>query len=256
GSNFLRFIFMKNLRFLFLALLPTIALAAPPFALFSPHQGQEAFQKMYDYVKEAKKTAHITIYSWSDAGITEAMEDALKKNPNLKLRVVLHRPLARDSKVLSRVAKLEALGAMFKQAKMNMHEKFVLADSKNLSNSSANMSGGAKNRYSEDFTFIESEGEADNEAIIAQFEREFAILWNSSDDIKTADEIQKADVLPLNIEEANVPSLETEMTLISSSMNSEIEKNAPGSAAYKKGRIINLKDRYLTNGEQPWVVST
>lgn len=247
---------MKNLRFLILALLPTALLAAPPYALFSPHQGDEAFEKMYEYVKGAKKTAHLTIYSWSDGGITDAMEEVLKTNPDVKLRVVLHRPLGRDSKVLARVKKLEALGAMFKQAKMNMHEKFVLVDNKNLSNSSANMSGGAKSRYSEDFTFIESEGEADNKAIIKQFEREFAILWNSSDDIVTADEIQKADVLELDLSEANLPAEKEKMTLFSSSMNSTLEKNSVTSASYKKGRIINLEDRELPNGERPWVVSS
>lgn len=247
---------MKNLRALFLALLPCSLLAAPPYALFSPQQGEEAFEKMYDFVKGAQKTAHLTIYSWSDGGITDAMEEALNKNPNLKLRVVLHRPLGRDSKILARVKKLEALGAMFKQAKMNMHEKFVLVDNKNLSNSSANMSGGAKSRYSEDFTFVESEGEADNVALIKQFEREFAVLWNSSDDIVTADETQKADILPLDLERPNLPSQVQAMTLFSSSMNSILEENKPSSAAYKKGRIINLEDRELPNGELPWVVSS
>lgn len=247
---------MKSLKIALLSLLPAITLAAPPYALFSPHQGEEAFEKMYDFVKGAKKTAHVTIYSWSDAGITDAMESALKKNPDLKLRVVLHRPLGKNSGVQSRVNKLEALGAMFKLAKMNMHEKFVLADSKNLSNSSANMSGGAKNRYSEDFVFIESEGEADNENIIKQFEREFAILWNSSDDIVTENEIQKADVLPLDIDQANLPATKTKMTLFSSSMNSLIKKNSPGSTNYKKGRVIDLPNRFLDDGERPWVVSS
>lgn len=248
---------MKSFRLVLLSLLlPASLLAAPPFALFSPHQGDQAFEKMYEYVRGAKKTAHIAIYSWSDAGITNAMEEALENNPDLKLRVVLHRPLGRDSKVLTRVKKLEELGAMFKQAKMNMHEKFVLVDNKKLSNSSANMSGGAKNRYSEDFTFIESDGEADNKAVIAQFEREFAILWNSSDDIETANELQKADILPLDIEEPNLPAEVSSMTLFASSMNSTIEKNAPTSSAYKKGRSINLSDRELSNGERPWVVSS
>jgi len=247
---------MKNLRALFLALIPCSLLAAPPYAMFSPQQGDEAFGKMYDFVKGAQKTAHLTIYSWSDGGITDAMEDALTNNPNLKLRVVLHRPLGRDSKVLAKVKKLEALGAMFKQAKMNMHEKFVLVDNKNLSNSSANMSGGAKSRYSEDFTFVESEGEADNVALLKQFEREFAVLWNSSDDIVTAGELQKADVLPLDIDAPNLPSQVKPMTLFSSSMNSLIEQNKPSSAAYKKGRVINLEDRELSNGARPWVVSS
>ncbi len=248
---------MKSFRLALLAFfIPAALLAAPPYALFSPHQGDQAFEKMYEFVREAKNTAHLTIYSWSDAGITNAMEEVLQNNPELKLRVVLHRPLARDSKVLNRVKKLEELGAMFKQAKMNMHEKFVLVDNEKLSNSSANMSGGAKNRYSEDFTFIESEGERDNQRILAQFSREFAILWNSSDDIVTPNEKQKADILPLDVELANLPSAAASMTLFSSSMNSVIKENAPTSAAFRKGRSITLQDRTLADGSQPWVVST
>src|SRR5690606_11062035 len=136
--------------------------------------------------------------------------------------------------------------AMFKQAKMNMHEKFVLFDNKNPSNSSANMSGGAESRYSEDFTFVESEGAADNGALPKQFEPQFAVLWISSDDLVTAGELQKADVLPLDIDAPNLPSQVKPMTLFSSSMNSLIEQNKPSSAAYKKGRVINLEDRELS----------
>ncbi len=247
---------MKSLKIALLTLLPMSLYAAQPYALFSPHQGDEAFEKMYEYVKGAKKTAHISIYSWSDGGITDAMEELLTNNPSVKLRVVLHRPLAAKSSIKSKVAKLEAMGAMFKRAKQNMHEKFVLVDSKNLSNSSANMSGGAKNRYSEDFTFIEDEGEKDNKEIIKQFEKEFAVMWNSSDDMVSPGELQKADELPLDIEEDNLPVNSSAMTLISSSMNFTLSKNSIISADYKKGRIIDLNDRYLDNGEQPYTVST
>lgn len=235
--------YMLKFSLLSSLLISAAAFSAPPQAMFSPFEGVEAFNRIYKNVKTAKNTAHLTIYSWSDSGITEAMEKLLKNNPNVKLRVVLHRPLASKDSTLKKVAELEKLGAMFKKAKMNMHEKFVLVDSKKLLNSSANMSSGAKTRYAEDFMFIDSEGEADNEKLIAQFEREFSILWNTSDDIVSAGEKQKADVLNLNTEVINAPAAQTDMTLISSSMNFLLSDNKVTSADYKKGRVVKMTQK-------------
>jgi phosphatidylserine/phosphatidylglycerophosphate/cardiolipin synthase-like enzyme len=224
-----------------LYLFSTAAFSAAPIAMFSPYEGKEAFNKMYSNIQGAQKTAHLTIYSWSDAGITKAMKTLLIENPEVKLRVVLHRPLANKEKTLKKVAELEKLGAMFKKAKMNMHEKYVLVDSKKLVNSSANMSGGAKNKYNEDFVFIDSDGEASNEALITSFEKEFSILWNTSDDIVSEGEKQKADVLAFNLKEENVPVKENSMSLISSSMNFKLSKNKVTSADFKKGRVIKMR---------------
>jgi hypothetical protein len=223
-----------------LYLFSTAVFSAAPIAMFSPYEGVEAFNKMYSNVTGAQKTAHLTIYSWSDSGITKAMKALLIENPDVKLRVVLHRPLAAKAKTLKKVAELEKLGAMFKKAKMNMHEKFVLVDSKKLMNASANMSGGAKRSYSEDFIFIDSEGEASNESLLAAFEKEFSLLWNTSDDIVSIGEKQKADVLAFDLKEKNVPLKKNNTTFISSSMNFKLSKNKVTSVDFKKGRVIKM----------------
>ena len=227
-----------------------------PEAMFSPYQGKAAFERMYNNVKNAKKTVHMSIYSWSDAGITNAMEELLKANPEVELRVVLHRPLAAKEKTLAKVQKLEKLGAMFKRAKMNMHEKFILVDSHKLVNSSANMSGGAKSRYSEDFIFIDSEGEEDNVALLRDFQEEFAYIWNTSDDIVTAEELKKADTLKTNLEVKNLANNNLPMTFHSSSMNFNYKLVKQGSALSKKGRLLSMKKRKLEDGELPFAVST
>jgi len=239
-----------------LSLLATFTQAAPPEAMFSPYEGVEAFQRMYDNVEGAKDTAHISIYSWSDTGITKAMTSLLENNPKVKLRVVLHRPLAKKADTLEKVAKLEKLGAMFKMAKMNMHEKTILVDSKKLVNSSANMSGGAKTKYSEDFIFIDSDGEKDNEALIKNFNREFAILWNTSEDIITKDEKYKADTLKLNLNANNKAINSDSMTLHTSSMNFTLKKNKTTSVDYKKGKSVKLIKIKNEKGEQPYAVSS
>lgn len=247
---------MKLTIFCLFSLLSTALLSAQPEAMFSPYEGVDAFNRIYKNVEGAKKTAHLTIYSWSDNGITDAMENLLKDNPEVKLRVVLHRPLARKDSTLEKVAKLEKLGAMFKMARMNMHEKFVLVDNIKLVNTSANMSGGAKTKYAEDFVFIDSEGEKDNLALIESFQREFAILWNSSDDIVSIGEKQKADILKLDLSRSNLARAQNPMTFHSSSMNFTLSANGKSSTNYKKGRSIKLSKRNLSNGERPFVVST
>lgn len=247
---------MINRLFFFLYLFSLSLFAAPPEALFSPYEGEKAFNRIYQNIKEAKSEVLLSIYSWSDAGITNAMESLLEKNPSVKLRVILHRPLAKKSSTLSKVAKLEKLGAMFKMAKMNMHEKFVLVDKEKLVNSSANMSGGAKYRYSEDFVFIDSDGEADNQEIIESFAREFSILWNSGEDIVTKDEVQKADVLPFNLKEENVASLDQQMTLHASSMNFKLSKYAPNSSEFEQGKVLKLTKKKNSDGELLYTVSS
>jgi phosphatidylserine/phosphatidylglycerophosphate/cardiolipin synthase-like enzyme len=126
-------------------------------------------------------------------------------------------------------------------AKMNMHEKSFVIDSDKLINSSANMSSGAKTRYSEDFVFIDSDGETENDLLISAFEKEFAILWNSADDIVSEGELQKADKLDYQIEVKNEPMTDTNMTLISSSMNFNYSKTKITSADYKKGRSLKMR---------------
>lgn len=237
-----------------LYLFSNFANSAAPYALFSPYQGVQAFEKIYKNVENAKNTAHLAIYSWSDKGITDAMIKLLKENPRVKLRVVLHRPLANKESTLKKVAKLEKLGAMFKKAKMNMHEKFVLIDSRKLINSSANMSGGAKKKYSEDFVFIDSDGETDNEKIIESFEKEFSILWNTSDDIVTPGELQKADVLNFELSKKNNPNVNNDMKLISSSMNFTYSLNKASSADLKKGRLLKMKKKPGLN-ENTYVIA-
>jgi phosphatidylserine/phosphatidylglycerophosphate/cardiolipin synthase-like enzyme len=239
-----------------LGLLTNLVYSASPEAMFSPYEGEKAFNRIYNNIKSAKETAHITIYSWSDSGVTKAMESLLKHNPKIKLRVVLHRPLAKKDSTLTKVAKLESLGAMFKMAKMNMHEKFVLIDSQKFVNTSANMSGGAKKRYAEDFIFIDSEGELDNEKLIKSFEKEFSVLWNTSEDIVTEGELQKADVLELDLNTPNLAKEQDPMTLHSSSMNFNLKRNKLTSADFKKGKIVKMIKRKLENGDKPFVVST
>jgi len=221
-------------------------------AYMSPQQGKEAFSKMYNIIRDAKTDVNVTVYSWSDSGFSKALHAALdKKNPP-KVRVVMRKSVFK--KHLDDIAKLEAKGAMFKKAKIQLHEKFILADSTYLVNSSANMSGGAKIRYSENFVFFnaeDAERNSDLYSIIRDFKQEFAIIWNSAHDHITEKEKYVADVLNHKEKKANKMTALKNLSLISSSMNYKV--TSPSKRDFKKGSIIGLK-RIPNKTNQIWMV--
>ena len=95
-----------------------------------------------------------TLQSTAGLMVILIKSEALKGGAQVK--IVLHPPLLR--RTISKVKKLEDAGAEVKIAKYNMHEKYVIVDGKWMVNSSANMSGGAKTRYSEAFVYHHKDG--------------------------------------------------------------------------------------------------
>ncbi len=218
----------------------------------SPHQGTQAFEAIYKRVREAKKSIKVTIYSWSDADFNEALHFALdKKNPPI-VRIAMRR--AQFKKHHKTITALEAKGAMFKVSKINLHEKFFIIDGDKLINSSANLSGGAENKYSEDFVFIDALEEPKGSPITSlfkDFENEFAIIWNSASDYITEEEVTTADVLDHFIKDQNTVELSSQARLLSTSMNYRIEK--PSQRDRDQGAVISL-DRKPSRKLQLWTV--
>ncbi len=221
----------------------------------SPHQGRESFDRIYEIIRGANKYVHITLYSWSDAGLFKALKDTLEKEKAPKVRIVLHRPLyPRKGSVKmvkptlkKRVDQLEKLGAEFKLAKQKMHEKFLIADDKILMNGSANMSSGPLTRYSENTIFYKAQKRKThfNNKLIEQFKHEFSILFNSGTDLITHGEGLAAEVKDYSqFNKDGVPSNktnpETQLFLVSSSMNFNFKRNKPTSKLFKQGRYLSL----------------
>jgi phosphatidylserine/phosphatidylglycerophosphate/cardiolipin synthase-like enzyme len=227
---------------------------ASPDALMSPMEGELAFNRVYELIGEAKKYVHISVYSWSDSGLEKAIEKALANKA--RVRVVLHPDLKESPKVETVVPKLEAMGAEFKISPLNMHEKFTLIDDETVVNTSANFSGGAKTKYSENMVFHESSKDNSEslKSLIKDFKNEFVILWNTSKDIVTNKEAN-AERLTEVIKKENVPATNSDMTLYSSSMNWTLKENSPTSVMYKAGKYQTLvKKTYANSAEQTWVV--
>lgn len=215
-------------------------------AMFSPWEGTQAFDKMYKAITNAKSDAWITVYSWSDSGFDKAIEDAVKNGVDVK--VVLHPDLAKDERTKAKVTKLEGLQgkgkAAFKVAPRNMHEKFVVIDGQWVVNSSANMSGGAKTKYSENFVFFTGPG-----FIIDNFENEFAVLWNSAKDVLTHPKDVVEDRLPYDASKHQTKG--KEVALYSSSMNFDYVENSAASVAFQEGKYVKLVAK---SGKKPYVV--
>lgn len=223
--------------------------------LMCPVDGERAFVRIYDKIAAARDYVYVTIYSWSDSGLDQAITKALGNKA--KVRVILHPDLKTSKKIVEVVPKLEGLGAEFKFAAINMHEKFVLVDDKILINTSANFSTGAKNKYSENVVFHLNEENVDKKediaALVSAFKNEFAILWNTGKDIQTNSEKNSSKISEMN--SVHYPEIDRDIALFSSSMNWEYKENSPSSAGYRIGKYYSLgKKNYKNTDKQLWTV--
>jgi phosphatidylserine/phosphatidylglycerophosphate/cardiolipin synthase-like enzyme len=226
-------------------------------ALFSPARGDEAFTRMYQMISEAKTSVKLTIYSWSEAGLRDSIKTALKNG--VSVQVVLHPPLAAKASVKTWVEELEALGAIFKKANMNMHEKFLIVDGTSLVNSSANISSGARRKYSENWVFFNQTNSEKEKKLIQEFIHEFSIMWNISEDIRTTnDEISSAlNIYPKdnNSTKNEVENLLNPSTLYlaSSSMNFKYAPTEVYSTHQSKAKYLTSSKKTV-NGEHTMIV--
>ncbi len=236
---------------------PSSSEGAKAEAYFSPHEGKEVFNRIYSLISQARHEVKVTVYSWSDSEFGEALAAAARNGA--QVRVVLH-PEIRE-KVSGPASSLEKLGVEFKVASRNMHEKFVyITHSKDpldatIVNSSANFSRGAATRYSENIVIQEGA----EKHLARQFRREFAWIWDTSDDFVSGHEGEKPSstegvMAMLEGDPEAQPSLERDPEFYSSSMNTLLMANAPGSKNQAKGRAYSMKDRLGPDGKQTWVI--
>ena len=243
---------MKKTKTLFFHIVLWLALLAGSHlkaatATFAPHEGDESFTKIFDAIAQAEKYVYVTVYSWSNPQFDKALEEALSNN--VDVRVVLHPSLSRKESIVNRAEKFEALGAYFKVATINMHEKFVIVDGKFLVNTSANMSLSAINNYSENFIFIEAPMSQAEQYLFQDFLHEFTLLWGVSRDVITNNEelapaLPKYEVLqksnPAQKDQKDREEETSQAIFYSSSMNFTLSQNKPSSTKQKQGRQFSL----------------
>ncbi len=232
---------------------PSVSQATPNQveAFFTPDQGESAFREIYATLASAQKEALITVYSWSDKDLDQAILQALSNGATVRL--VLHPELTAKKNLMDRCADLESHGAQIKIAPRNMHEKFVLVDGAVAINSSANFSIGARKFYSENIVFIRALS-----ALLSRTIRdEFAFLWDASRDLITHQE-PLAPFMGGAQRSPKSAHSEEAIQFYSSSMNLIAKETQAESEARKSGKALTLRLRTSENpkdaGGPPWVV--
>lgn len=238
---------LQKIAFLTFMVFASSHLSAKTSVLFSPDEGVQAFEKIYKLVSNAKSKVSVTVYSWSDKNVLDALIQASKNGA--VVRVALHPTLANTQKIKDYAKEIEENGGFVKIAPMNMHEKFFIIDEEFLINGSANLSTSAKTKYSENIIFHEIESTTEKN-LLKEFNQEFAVIWNTAKDMKTANE-ENADALKVE-DLKNEPS-QNESGLKSSSMNFSLNKNSSSSKAYGDGKVMALSKK-IVQGEHSWLV--
>ncbi len=229
-------------------------------AYFSPREGKLVFNKMYKAISQAEQYVHISIYSWSDGKIKEALIEAAENGA--EVRVLLMKNLYVTKEKIQKWSKeMELKGVEVKIAGQSggaMHEKMIIIDDELVVNSSANMSSGPKSKYSENWIFHFKAPETQN--IFDDFLHEFTILWNTGYDVITNDEDNA-----LALDAYHSGSVEEQMNnlfvdrnsdapLYSMSLNFTLKKNPKNSSAYKSGRYLKLVKRKDESNKQTWFI--
>lgn len=241
---------MKKL--LILALFASNIVAGTSFwALFSPHEGEEAFNQIYQAIEESKEKVWITVYSWSDSTVAQKLEVACLSGVDVK--IVLHPSLGKKSRVVDYATAIEDAGCGVKVSVKNMHEKFSVVDDKWAFNSSANLSGGAKSRYSENFIF-NNDTSPEGRLVIKTLNKEFKLLWNSSKDLYTSEGSKEINQPALTLEDlSNDPESSDNPSFVSSSMNFKYSKYSSSTKSYQAGRYYRVSSRKI-NKKRTWFV--
>lgn len=156
-------------------------------------------------IDDAKSTLDIAIYSFSDAGIKEALGRAVARG--VKVRLVFNEGGAQErmtgtAKSSSMSGQLEALGVDVRFVNKIMHHKFMIVDgprdevsrakTARLVTGSANWSSSAATKFDENTLFIKS-----NARLVTLFQRDFDTMWSHSRDFvgkPLAQELSSADL--------------------------------------------------------------
>ncbi|HEU0033078.1 MAG TPA: phospholipase D-like domain-containing protein [Kofleriaceae bacterium] len=179
-----------------------VATGARIDVIFSPQAAADSHNaRIAQLIRGAQKTVDIAMYSYSDAGITAALTDAVQRG--VKVRFLFE--TARDDKGLtdptaraaSKSGRLEAIGVDVRYVNKILHHKFTIVDgprddaslaaTAKVVTGSANWSSTGGTVFDENTMFIEN-----SEEIAALYQNEFDALWVGSRDFVGPATIQSA----------------------------------------------------------------
>jgi phosphatidylserine/phosphatidylglycerophosphate/cardiolipin synthase-like enzyme len=159
--------------------------------IFSPQSNDGShLRRIAQAIDGAKTSIDIAIYSYSDAGIRDALGRAVARG--VKVRLLFndagdHERLDPAAKAGSWSGKLEALGVDVRFVNKIMHHKFMIVDGPRddlaraktalLVTGSANWSASAATQFDENTLFIKRNAE-----LVLKFQRDFDTMWSHSRD--------------------------------------------------------------------------
>ncbi len=163
--------------------------------IFSPQAADQTHSvEAARIINGAKHSVDVAMYSFSDAGVTKALHDAVKRG--VKVRMVFEtaaedRKLTGTALASSKSGKHEAAGVDVRWVNKIMHHKFMIVDgprddaerakTATLASGSANWSSGAGTKYDENTVFLTAYPE-----LALKMQREFNLMWEHSKDFALA----------------------------------------------------------------------
>jgi len=181
--------------------------------IFSPQPAATSHTaKIAALIQGAQHSVDIAIYSYSDAGIAQALADAVKRGVTVRFLFDTastdHNLKTQPQRDTSKSGKIEATGVDVRYVNQVLHHKFIIVDgprddvklapTAHLAMGSANWSFTGAPSFDENTMFIEGSAE-----LSAAYQHEFDILWRGSRDFVGPAPIQGPSLA--NVTTAMVP---------------------------------------------------
>lgn len=160
--------------------------------IFSPQAADKTHAvEIAKIIGTATKSIDIAMYSYSDAGIQKALDEAVKRG--VKVRFVFEtasedRKLTGTALTNSKSGRLETIGVDVRWVNKIMHHKFMIVDgprdeaeaakTATIVSGSANWSSGAGTKYDENTMYLTAYPE-----LTLRLQRDFNTLWEHSKDL-------------------------------------------------------------------------
>jgi phosphatidylserine/phosphatidylglycerophosphate/cardiolipin synthase-like enzyme len=175
--------------------------------IFSPQPAEASHNaRIAQLIDQAEHTVDVAMYSFSDAGISAALERAVDRG--IKVRFIFEtanqeKSLTGSALANSKSGRLEAAGVNVRFVNKIMHHKFAIidgprddigrADTAILATGSGNWSFSGGSQFDENTLFFTGHAE-----LSMKFQREFDLMWNHSRDLvadgSLAFEVSTADL--------------------------------------------------------------
>lgn len=185
--------------------------------VFSPQPAASSHtHKIAGWIKEARHSIDIAMYSYSDAEIAAALTEA--KNRGVQIRFLFDtasedRKLELSGRGGTRSGRIEAGGIDVRWVNKILHHKFAIIDgprddagralTARVVTGSGNWSYGGASVYDENTVFVDGAGE-----LAVAYQREFDLLWNHAADFALANPIafvrSTANLDAANLDDADV----------------------------------------------------